>query len=86
MRLEVNTQPLQNIAADIGLKHLKLSICHPACKGWNLAPNEEPVSITIPLHAELAATGFDASLAMTLAFVLVAAGLGLVAVSARRSI
>lgn len=26
--LEVNTRPLQDIAADIGLKHVKLSICH----------------------------------------------------------
>ena len=88
--LEIDSQPLQDIAADVGLKYLKLTIrtwnhgiCDGGCENWRLTPDEDPVSTTIRLQLPL--TGFNIQHAMTLTLVLLMAGLSLVAVSRRRS-
>ena len=113
--LELDTRALQDVADDIGLKHLKLSVCHTSssswdprdglqvmprdvsppeaarCRGWNLDPAGEPVSITITVTGwmmaaapvqELPLTGLDIPRTTWLAFLLLAAGLTLVALSA----
>ncbi len=87
--LEVDTRPLQDIAADLGVEHLKLSICHGfsesadprddfGCEGRILTPDEESLLIALSVRDELPRTGQPMAPLMIAALALVATGFFLV--------